>query len=354
MAGRCVAWLLVLGGWTLLASVFAVSSSLTYMIAYQPPQWRQTFVMAFTEWYVWAAMTPLVVWLARRFTLSRRRWIARALVLAAAGLPVAFAKVTLTRLLRGLAGPGEYFLISNLTTHYLIYWGIIGATHAVENYRAGRERELRAAQLEARLADARVQLLKMQLQPHFLFNALNAIAELVHEDPKVAERMIGALSQLLRETLDAAMVDLVPLARELDLLERYVDIQRARFGDRLDLRIVIEDEEARSVLVPILLLQPLVENSIHHGLAKRVRAGRIDIRARRAGNSLVIEVHDDGAGFSPGEAREGVGLGNTRARLAAMYAGSHSLVVAASPDGGTAATLTIPWQIARDQMASRT
>ena len=338
-------WLVVVAGWTLLACVFAVSSSLTYVLAYQPPQWRQTFVMAFTEWYVWAAMTPLVVWLARRLMLRRRRWMARFLVLAAIGLPIAVAKVTFTRALRGLAGPAEYFQISNLTTHYLIYWGIIGITHAIETYREGRARELRAAQLEARLADARVQLLTMQLHPHFLFNTLNAIAELVHEDPDNAEKMIGGLSHLLRETLAAGMIDAVPLARELDLLDRYVAIQRARFGERLDVRVTVEDPRARDALVPILLLQPLVENSIRHGLAARVRAGRIDVRARRSGDRLVLEVEDDGAGLEGGHAREGVGLGNTRARLAEMYGTSQAFELIGLAQGGTVARVSIPWRI---------
>jgi two-component system LytT family sensor kinase len=333
----------VLAGWTLLASVFAVSSSLTYMIAYRPPQWRQTFTMAFTEWYVWAAMTPLVVWVARRLMLRRGRWVARAAVLAALGLPVAMIKVTLTRVLRGLAGPEEYFLISNLTTHYLIYWGIIGIVHAVENYRAGRERELRAAQLEARLAEARMQLLKMQLQPHFLFNTLNAISELVHEDPHNAEKMIGGLSHLLRQTLDAGMIDTVPLAQELDLLDRYTTIQRARFGDRLDVRVSVEPREAREALVPVLILQPLVENAIRHGIAQRARAGRIDVRARRSGGRLILEVQDDGVGPGDGDHREGVGLGNTRARLAALYGDDQSFDLAGDSRGAVA-RVSLPWQ----------
>ena len=341
---RWASWGLVLAGWTLLASVFAISSSLTYVLAYQPPQWRQTFVMAFTEWHVWAAMTPLVVWLARRLMLRRGRWLVRGLVLAAAGFPVVVAKVTFTRMLRGLAGPGEYFLISSLATHYLIYWGVIGIVHAIENYRAGQARELRAAQLEATLADARMQLLKMQLQPHFLFNTLNAIAEQVHEDPVNAEKMIGGLSQLLRETLEAGMIDAVPLARELELLDRYVEIQRTRFGERLAVRVDVADEAARSALVPILLLQPLVENAIRHGIAARSRAGRIVVRARRSGSRLVLEVEDDGEGLRDAPAREGVGLGNTRARLAEMFGADHAFELTAPPAGGTLVTISIPWQ----------
>src|SRR4030095_3935878 len=142
------------------------------------------------------------------------------------------------------------------------------AVHALAYYRAGREGELRASQLEARLADAPLQLLKMQLHPHFLFNTLNTISELVHEDPLTADRMIASLSELLRQSLDAGAGDQVTLAKELELLDRYIDIQRARFGDRLDVRVDVEDE-ARDALVPILILQPIVENSIRHGPAGR-------------------------------------------------------------------------------------
>ena len=221
---RGLLWLAVLAGWTLLAVVFAVSSSLTYALTYQPPQWGRTFAMALTEWYAWAALTPLVVWLARRLLLTPRAWVRRALVLAALGLPVAILKVSLTRMARNVAGVSEYFLLSNLTTHYLIYWGIIAIVHVHAYYRGERDRELRASHAEARLADARLQLLRMQLHPHFLFNTRNAIAELVHENPATAERMITGLSQLLRETLDSGGADLVPLDRELELTSRYLDI----------------------------------------------------------------------------------------------------------------------------------
>jgi two-component system LytT family sensor kinase len=139
------------------------------------------------------------------------------------------------------------------------------------------------------------------------------------------------------------MIDAVPLARELDLLDRYTAIQRTRFGDRLDVRVSIEDPAARDALVPILILQPLVENAIRHGIAERARAGRIDVRARRHGGRLVLEVEDDGSGLPPGEAREGVGIGNTKARLAEMYGRNQEFELIGSKSG-TVARLSIPWQ----------
>lgn len=343
MRRRWVIWLLVFGGWTALAIFFAVSSSLTFVTAYRPPQWRFTLLMALTEWYAWAALTPPVAWLARRFPFRAGRIRTSLPLHAGAGLFIAMVKVTLTRILRSpLVSTGGYFLISNLATHYLIYWAIVAAVHALAYYRAGRDGELRASQLEARLAQARLQLLTMQIHPHFLFNTLNAVAELVHEDPAKAERMIASLSELLRETLDASSTDRVPLARELELLDRYVDIQRARFGDRLDVS-VHADPGAREALVPHLILQPLVENSIRHGLAARVSAGRIQIRALRRAGELVLEVEDDGAGLIASSAREGVGLGNTRARLQELYGARQSVEIRNADGGGTLVRLVMPW-----------
>ena len=196
-------------------------------------------------------------------------------------------------------------------------------------YRGERERELRASHAEARLADARLQLLRMQLHPHFLFNTLNAIAELVHESPATAERMITGLSQLLRETLDSGGVDLVPLGRELELTSRYLDIQRGRFGDRLRARI--DADEDTTALVPIFILQPLVENSIKHGIGTHRFAGSIVVRAHRDADRLIIEVEDDGPGIDRAAIRDGIGLSNTRERLAAVYGDTHAFEVSSGP-----------------------
>ena len=340
---RSLFWLAVLAGWTLLAVVFAVSSSLTYALTYQPPRWGLTFALALTEWYAWALLTPVVAWLGRRLQLRRGAWLRHALVLAAIGLPLAMLKVAITRMARDAAGVRQYFLLSNLTLHYLIYWGIIAVVHVQAYYRGERERELRASRAEARLADARLQLLRMQLHPHFLFNTLNAIAELVHESPPKAERMITGLSQLLRETLDSGAADLVPLGRELELTARYLDIQRARFDDRLTTRIESEDAD-RSALVPIFILQPLVENAIKHGIGAHRGAGRVDVRVHRDGNRLVLRVEDDGQGFDLEALREGIGLSITRERLQAVYGSAHEFGVTTAPSGGAVVRVVLPFR----------
>ena len=161
-------------------------------------------------------------------------------------------------------------------------------------------------------------MLSMQLQPHFLFNTLNTIAELVHQQPAAAERMIGGLSHLLRETLHAGLVDRVPLSQELALLDRYIEIQRARFGDRLKVTVTVPDE-ADHALVPTLLLQPLVENAIKHGIGARAGAGHIEITAARNGEHLRIAIADDGRGLPSGSLPGGIGLDNCRSRLQTLY-----------------------------------
>jgi two-component system LytT family sensor kinase len=321
-----------------------MSSSLTYALTYQPPRWRYTLTMAATEWYVWAALTPAIVWLSRRFRMSRAQWWP-ALILAAAGLPAAFIKVTVTRVLRGAIGGDEYFQITNLVVHYLIYCGIVLTAHVWHYHQRSQQRELRTSQLEALLAQTRLQMLSMQLQPHFLFNTLNTIAELVHERPDAAEKMIGGLSQLLRETLHAGAVDRVPLSRELEVLEHYIDIQKARFGDRLRVELSVDDA-ARAALVPSLLLQPLAENSIKHGIGARAGAGRIEVAATRSGDRVVIEIRDDGRGLREAPVTEGVGLGNCRSRLQALY-GQHGFRLEAEnrSTGGAIVRIDMPFEV---------
>ena len=342
MNRRLAFWLAIFTGWTLLVVVFAASSSLTYALNYQPPRWRYTLTMAATEWYVWALLTPLIAWIANRIRLAPPRWW-RLPVLIVAGLPIAFIKVTLTRVLRSVIDGGSaYFQINDLVVQYLVYVWIVLMTLVWLHYRATQHRELRTSQLEAQLAQTRLQMLNLQLQPHFLFNTLNTIAELVHQQPDAAENMIGGLSHLLRETLHAGLVDKIPLGQELALLDRYVEIQRARFGDRLTVEVRVPDDRTRQALVPSLLLQPLVENSIKHGIGTRAGAGRIEIVADRRSNNLVIEVRDDGRGLDGRAVTEGVGLSNCRSRLQAIYGDRARFEILNRDGGGAIARIELP------------
>jgi two-component system LytT family sensor kinase len=333
--------LVVAGGWTALALFFAVSASLTYRSTGRPANWLLSIRRSLIEWWLWALLTPMVVWLAHRYPIDRRSLWPHLPVHVAAGMVIAVVKAAAERALFALmTGFWTYWLASTLALQFFIYGAIVAAAHGLVYYERSRERD----QLAARLADARLQLLSMQLQPHFLFNTLNTIAELVHENPDAADRMITGLSDLLRRTLDLGAAQEISLDAELEVLGCYLDIQRARFGDRLRVTIAA-DHDVRAALVPVLLLQPLVENAIRHGLAAHVASGHIDIRAARAGGQLTITVTDDGEGASTKleSAIEGVGLGNTRARLEALYGSEHRLNLCVLPGHGVRVSLELPF-----------
>jgi signal transduction histidine kinase len=339
---RARAWLAVFGGWTALALFLAVSTSLTYRSTGRPANWTLTITRSLSEWWLWALLTPLAVFLSRRFPLGRGRFGRHLSLHVIAGLAIAVVKLFADRaVFAALTGFRTYLLASTLALQFVVYGVVVAAAHGVEYYRRSRERE----QLEAQLAETRLQMLSMQLQPHFLFNTLNTIAEMIHEDPDTADGMVAGLSDLLRRTLDLGSTQEITLAEELDLVSRYLAIQQARFGDRLRVRVDVPDE-ARGARVPALLLQPIVENAIRHGLAARLDAGRIDIEARANGASLVITVTDDGAGDATFDSARGtverVGLGNTRARLDAMYGGRAALTLARADGRGARVTIEIP------------
>ncbi len=336
------AWIAISTGWTALALFFAVSASLTYKSTGRPANWTLSIQRSLVEWWLWAILTPLVVWLARRYPLDTPRPWRNASIHLAAGLILAASKTIAERAaMAWLTGFWTYLLVSTLALQFTIYGAIVAAAHGLRYYERSRERD----HLEARLAEARLQTLAMQLQPHFLFNTLNTIAELVHSDPEIADRMITGLSDLLRRTLELGPTQEISLEAELDLLRLYLDIQQARFGDRLRVEIVIA-RDAREAAVPVLLLQPLVENAILHGLAQRLAAGRIAITANRRDTRMIIAVSNDGADGMHGAGGAGlerIGLGNTRSRLDALYGADQRLDLVITPDRGACVTLDIPF-----------
>jgi signal transduction histidine kinase len=342
MRARLIAWAWIFLGWTALALFFGTTLWLNYLALGREAHFGASLRVSLSEWWIWALLTPIPVWLANRWPPARPRLIRHAVLHLVAGLIVAMVKVQAERMVRiWIFGVAPYLLPSNLALNFLIYWAIVALALGATYYRRSRARELEASRTEARLQEARLDLLASQLQPHFLFNALNTIAETVHEDPERADRMIGSLSELLRATLQRDG-HLVTLEDELGLADRYLAIQQARFGDRLQVDIGVA-EGLRKCRVPRLILQPLLENAIHHGVSPRVGGGRVRVIAERLGDAVRLTVQDDGGnGASLDAAHHGIGLSNTSARLEAMYAGRARLDVASVPGTGTTVTITLP------------
>jgi LytS/YehU family sensor histidine kinase len=228
--------------------------------------------------------------------------------------------------------------------YFWIYWAILGLILSTQYYRQFRDRELKATRLEGKLAQAQLQVLKMQLHPHFLFNTLNAISALLHKDAESADVMIARLGELLRTTLENVGTQEIPLRQELEFIQPYLEIEKARLGDRLHVEMHI-DPEAMDAAVPNLVLQPIVENAIRHGIAPYAEKGRIDIRAHRENGILRMEVEDNGPGLSLEQQvnfRPGVGITNTRARLQQLYGPDHQFEMKNGASRGFTVTLVIP------------
>jgi two-component system, LytTR family, sensor kinase len=230
-----------------------------------------------------------------------------------------------------------------------VYWVVVTALHAIDYYRKFHERELRAADLEKRLSQARLQALQMQLNPHFLFNTLHSISTLMHRDVEAADRMIARLSDLLRLALDSTEAQEVPLRQELAFVDRYLEIERIRFSDRLNVQKTIAPDTLNA-LVPNLILQPLVENALRHGIAPQSRRGRIDLRAQREHDTLELQVSDNGVGVPElNSLEEGVGLSNTRARLQQLYGKRHVFELRHAEQGGLVVTLRLPFRTGTEE-----
>ena len=302
-------------------------------------------------WVAWLGPTYAIVWLAQRFPLEVPRPSSVAIhVLAANVIAVMHSAYEMALMLwmrpydRMTASFLELdfgqIMLSRLPTEWIVYCMVLGGVMAFEYYQRYHERALQAAQLERSLADAKLHALELQLRPHFLFNTLNAIAGLVrtnHKEQAVA--MVAGLADLLRYSLDHAGRQRVSLAEEMDMLERYLGIENARFPDRMTFRLALADD-ARRAAVPMLVLQPLAENAVRHGIARTAAAGTIEVEANRVGDRLRIRMRNSGA--LDAAYVEGIGLRNTRERLAALH-GEAATLSLASVDGGVVAELDLPF-----------
>jgi signal transduction histidine kinase len=339
---------------------FASQFYLSSVKAGRQVSWGQAVTWSLGDWYVWAVLSVPIMRLARRFRFDDVRWTRSVAIHLGASVLFALVYMVLRAWLgqvqSGLSGVPVSFaeafnplVVKTVHFNLLIYWVMVSVSHAFSYYQQLQERALRASELEKRLAQAKLQALQMQLNPHFLFNTLNAIASLMHKDVKAADRMISRLADLLRSALESTGAHEVTLRQELAFLERYLEIEKTRFGSRLTVRMEVADE-AMDALVPNLILQPLVENAIKHGIERRSRPGLIEVHAVLEGERLRLTLRDNGPGL-PAETggRKGIGVANTRARLQELYGESHSFVLRNGEESGVTVEVSIPFRRASER-----
>jgi sensor histidine kinase YesM len=356
--------------WTIIG-VFFFSQGLTQkFFSHDPTPWWHYLLSWLVGVYLWALWTPGVFWLGRRFPIERRNWVRRVALHLLLGVVLSLGQLAvesaiLSRLgvfpaiMSTFASTFGFLLIIGFHNGIMTYWTLLGVQYGVSYYQNYQERkqealrlELHASELQSQLAQAQLGVLKMQLQPHFLFNTLNAIMVLVRQQKSgEAEEMLAHLSDLLRCVLEDVEALEVPLRRELKYLQLYLSIEQVRFQDRLRVEISV-DASILDAAVPQMVLQPVVENAIRHGVGKSSSAGRIKIGAVRVNDALELRVEDDGLGFSPGAAggnhstvSQGIGLANTRARLQQLYGEEARLTTGNGEPHGAVVTIIFPYRV---------
>ncbi|HXC17490.1 MAG TPA: histidine kinase [Holophagaceae bacterium] len=351
MIRRHQAWILYWGGWLLIGGYVAAMDAT--VLSEGPVDLTRLITVDILLHLIWGAMVLVVIRSLKRYPLGDfstwPRWVFHlglSLTFTVVGLAAAF---TISQLFRGLPTVPKAVLWHQFARFFWRYFHLalmdfliaIGAYTAVDMYRRFKARELQSSQLEARLAQAHNAALRMELQPHFLFNALHSVSALIDRDPAAADRMLSRLGDLLRQTLDLSGKQEISLRQELAVLQNYIEIQRIRFLDRLQVRVDCP-ETLLEAQVPSFMLQPQVENALKHGLAKRSGSGLVVIRARAESGALILEVEDDGCGLSGLPPRPGIGTANTKARLELLYGEDQSFELLPVSTGGTLARIRLP------------
>ncbi len=347
-------WLYIFGGWTLVALFFASSFILQNQISTQPIEMWRAVAIQLASSYGWFILMPLILWLANYFPLDKRGNLAKNIIVNLIGcVLIGLIHVgwdAFTQPLIGFRNRNfETYFSSFAFQFYLnFHWNcfvclqIYGVIYGIRYYNKFRAGELRSSQLEARLAQTRLRALQMQLHPHFLFNTHNAIAELIHKDPDAAEKMVENLSDLLRMSLNKLTVEEVSLQQELEFLNKYLDIEQTRFHDRLIIKKQIAPDTLDAA-VPNMILQPLIENAVKHGIAPLIKGGTIEIISTRKNGNLQLRICDDGVGIS-NKIIEGIGISNTRARLKHLYDNAHEFQIESNKIQGMSVNIIIPFK----------
>ena len=354
-------WLLVFGFWTLIVLAYSTRGE----IRVGPYQWVtlawiDALKAAAAQWYTWGVLSVAVYWVNRRLPVASDALLRRILIHVPLSLVFTVAYTYFNEIAALALGAPEvppYLGTTVLDTiskaiyrqGTFVYWAIAMICVALDYRSSLTDREVRTAELERLLTEARLATLRSQLDPHFLFNALNSISAYVESAPGQARLMLEQLGDLLRLSLDHADQQEIPLEQELTFIDRYIQLQLVRFADRLQVNVQV-DPEATTAAVPTFLLQPLVENAIRHGTSTLSTAGTIELSVWRSGDRLNVRVRDNGPGLPRGWSLDrdaGIGLGNTRARLQQLYGKAHhSLEVAPADERGTCVDITFPYRVA--------
>jgi len=345
-------WLVIAAATLVPAFLSIFTSYINAKVVGRPGDWRLV-VFAACLWLTFGVLTPVIYFLAGRFPLKRERIARTALahMIGALGLCLSWTSLSIFLAVFLVRNPNRepfarYYtswILTNLPWSVFLYFSVLGCVFAFSYYREAREREAQQARLATQLAEARLGALRMQLNPHFLFNSLNAITVLVRDqNTRDAAHMLELLSAILRQVLKSDKRHEVPLDKELQFTERYLAIEQVRFSDRLRVNWSI-DPSIRDAMVPEFILQPLVENAVRHGVANQADAGVIEVTAVRSDGHLVLSVKDDGPGYYP-TSESGVGLTNTRARLETLFGEAGSLEILNAPAGGAVATVRLPFR----------
>ncbi|MGA8026228.1 MAG: histidine kinase [Bryobacteraceae bacterium] len=344
------------GRWMAAALLWSILGLLFALPSFSSPNWRQSLLGSLTQWWAWGLVTPLIFWADARLPFKEKQLGMRLLahLLASVALTILYVYVFVgMRALVGLNGwgtlAGTHFLATafrgGMLWSWLVYWVIFGARQTFRYYEHYVASELRLERMERSFSQARLNALRMQLDPHFLFNALNAISSQVERDPSLTRSMIEHLGDLLRLSLEARERQEIPLVEELAFLDHYAAIQKIRFGASLRIETRVAPE-VKYALTPCLILQPLVENAIRHGISRRASGGAVTVTAERIAERLEIRVMDDGVGLPPEwtpENSTGLGLSVTRERIAGLHPNGNSrFTVRRRSGGGTEVEISLP------------